>query len=76
MKEQYTHTAIGPWAFRFSKDSVMAAKRVGRKRGRGKGSRKPPLHIVSDFGTRNNSPIAKRYGNSKLTRSKGNYAVK
>lgn len=51
----------------------MAARRkVGSKKGR----RKPPLHIVSDFGSRNNSPIAKRVGNDKKLRSKGFYGAK
>jgi hypothetical protein len=51
----------------------MAARRKVSKKKHG---RKPPLHIVSDFGTRGNSPLAKRIGNDKKLRSKGNYGAK
>lgn len=54
----------------------MAKRRVGKRRGGKRGGRKPPLHIVSDFGSVNNSPIAKRIGNDKRTRSKGDYSAK
>lgn len=54
----------------------MAKRRVGKRKGGFKRSRKPPLHIVSDFGDVNNSPIAKRVGRDKRTRSKGDYSAK
>jgi hypothetical protein len=63
----------------------MAARRkVGkhksRRRGRGKGSirrpGKPPLHVLSDFGTQGNSPLAKRVGNDRKMASKGDYGKK
>lgn len=53
----------------------MAARKVGRKKSSKRG-RKPPLHIVSDFGSRSNSTIAKRIGNDRKLRSKGNYGAK
>lgn len=53
----------------------MAARKVSRKRGHKKG-RKPPLHIVSDFGTKGNTPIAKRVGLDRKLKSKGNYSAK
>jgi len=52
------------------------AKRVGRKRGM-KAGRKPPLHIVSDFGSKQMRTKA-RLGKSanKMMRSKGNFSAK
>lgn len=47
----------------------MAKRRVGKRKGGFKRSRKPPLHVLSDFGTQTNSPIAKRIGNDKRTRA-------
>jgi len=53
------------------------AKRVGKRGKRGfKRPRKPPLHVVSDFGTSGNTPIAKRVGLDKRLKSKGNYGAK
>lgn len=54
----------------------MAARRKVGKSKRGKKGRKPPLHIVSDFGTKGNTPIAKKVGLDKKLKSKGNYGAK
>lgn len=52
----------------------MAAKRVGRKRG----GRKPPLHIVSDFGSKQTHTRSRlgKGGRGKMQRSKGNFGAK
>lgn len=51
----------------------MAARRkVGKKKGR----RRPPLHIVSDFGSQQNTPLARKLGTDKKLKSKGNYGAK
>jgi hypothetical protein len=52
----------------------MAARKVSRKKG--KRGRKPPLHVVSDFGTRGNSPLARKIGNDRKLNAKGNYGAK
>jgi hypothetical protein len=56
----------------------MAAKRVGRKRGMGRSGRKPPLHIVSDFGSKQMHTRSRlgKVSKSKMTRSKGNFGAK
>lgn len=70
--------ASGPLVLRAcTEDNLMARKRVGKKKGSGiKRPRKPPLHVLSDFGTVGNSPIAKRTGNDRKIVSKGDYGRK
>lgn len=51
-------------------------KRGGKRKGGIKRPRKPPLHVLSDFGTQGNSPLAKRVGNDRKMASKGDYGKK
>lgn len=53
----------------------MAHKKVGKKRG-AKHSRKPPLHVVSDFGSSGPKSTLKRFGKAKGVKSKGNFGAK
>jgi hypothetical protein len=51
------------------------ARKVGKKSG--KRPRKPPLHVVSDFGSTKNSMLKKRVGrDKKLPKAKGGFHVK
>jgi hypothetical protein len=55
----------------------MAARKVSRKRSMRKG-RKPPLHIVSTFGTSGKSrgSLKHKVGTDRKLRSKGNFGAK
>ena len=52
----------------------MAAKRVGRKRGH-KSGRKPPLHIVSDFGGQSGGARLGK-GQHNMTKSRKHFGAK
>lgn len=53
----------------------MAAKRVGRKRGH-KAGRKPPLHIVSDFGGQSGGARLGKRARNKMTKSHKSFGAK
>lgn len=68
--------AFGPFAFP-NEGNPMAARKVGRGKRKGfKRPRKPPLHILSDFGSIDNTPMAKVAGLDKRLKSKGDYGAK